>query len=224
MRYDRVMRFAVPLIAASAVLFPYSAAGAPQDAQASQDRSVADAARQARAARKNAAKTAKVISDDDIDTKSVKPGAEGLNVGAAPKSEAQPPSAAAVSAVEASDAKAAAAESGAPGKAGEDPEIAKAKAELAEAAKQLDLLQRGFALDSDSYYSKPDFSNDKDGKAKLDAEQQQISDKQQEVDRLKAHLEELKASRKKAAPAGAAETSESDKPAETPSAANPPQS
>jgi len=63
-----------------------------QDAATPQNQSVADAARQTREAKKNAAKTSKVISDDDIDTKKVKPGAEGLNVGSQPKSDSQPPS------------------------------------------------------------------------------------------------------------------------------------
>ena len=218
MRYDRMMRFAVPLIAACAVLFPYSAVASPQDSQATQDESVADAAREARA-KKKAAKASKVISDDDID-KTPKPGAEGLNVGSQPESSTVAPSAAAISAVEATDAAAAAAETGGSRKSSDDPELARAKAHLAEAAKQLDLLQRGFALDQDSYYSKTGYADDTAGKAKLDAEQQQISDKQQEVDRLKAHVAELVEAHKRSAPAG---STDADKPAEPP-ASTPPQS
>jgi len=222
----RIMRFVASLLAASSVLFSFSVMASTRDAQDPQSQSVADAARQARAQKKNASKASKVISDDDIDTKKVKPGAEGLNVGSQPKSDSQPPNAGAVSAVEAADQAAAATETGS-GKKGEDPEIARAKAEVAEAAKQLDLLQRGFALDQDSYYSKPDYVSDKAGKAKLDAEQQQIGDKQQEVDRLKAHLAELQEarSRKKVSPgegAGAG-PGEAEKPVEQP-APTPPQS
>lgn len=222
MRYDRILRFGVVLIAACAAFFSSSPATYSQEAQAPQDQSVADAARQARAAKKNAAsKPQKVISDDDIDVKSVKPGAEGLNVGSAPRSDAVPPAPAAVAAVETRDAAAAAAEDNPPVKAGESPEIARAKEEVAEIEKQLNLLQRGFALDQDSYYSKPDYAADKDGKAKLDAEQQQINDKQQELDRAKAHLAELKEAWKAKKHAGNA--SEAEKPAEAP-AATPPQS
>jgi hypothetical protein len=222
MRYDRILRVSVAPIAVCAALLSYAGAAYSQEAQAPQDQSVADAARQARAARKNAAaKRAKVISDDDIDVKSVKPGAEGLNVGSAPRSDAVPPSPAAVAAVEARDAAAATAQDNPPVKAGESPEIARAKEEVAEIEKQLNLLQRGFALDQDSYYSKPDYAADKGGKAKLDAEQQQINDKQQELDRAKAHLAELKEAWK--AKKQGENAGEMEKPVEPPPA-TPPQS
>jgi hypothetical protein len=225
MRCDRTMRYAVSPLALWSAALLYSGVASAQDAQPPQNQSVADAARQAREAKKNAAKPSKVISDDDIDTK-LKPGAEGLNVGSQPTSDAQPPSAAAVSAVEAKDAAADAAENNPPVKPGEDPEIARAKEQVVEASKELDLLKRGFALDQDSYYSKPDFADDKDGKAKLDAEQEQISDKQQEVDRLKAHVADLEQAlnRKKAASGEAtgASASEPEKPAEPPASTPPP--
>src|SRR5271168_457929 len=66
--------------------------------------SVADAAKQSLEKKKTAASAAKVITDDDLDAKNVKPGEEGL---AAPKPqlETQPPSAEAVAATEATDAK-----------------------------------------------------------------------------------------------------------------------
>jgi hypothetical protein len=215
MRYNRILRFGGWIAAGAAFL---SCAGAAYS-QPAQEQSVADAARQARAAKKNAAaKPAKVIGDDDIDGKRVKPGAEGLNVGSAPKSDAVPPAPAAVAAIEAADA--AAADTNPQGKTGESPQIAGAKQEVAELEKQLNLLQRGFALDQDSYYSKPDYAADRDGKAKLDAEQQQIRDKQQELERAKARLAELKeASRAKHA--GAGNAGEAEKPAEAPAGAPP---
>jgi len=225
MRYDRTLRFGVPLMAVYAVLFVYCGAAHAQDAQAPQDQSVADAARQARAAKKNAAaKPAKVISDDDIDNKNIKPGAEGLNVGSPPTSDAVPPAPSAVAAVEAADAAAAAAEKNPPVTAGESRAIARAKERVLEVQKELDLLQRGFALDSDSYYSKPGFQDDKDGKAKLEAEQQQIGDKQQELDRVKADLAELQEAWNAKHAAGESNSSpEAEKPAEAPAPA-PPQS
>jgi hypothetical protein len=129
--------------------------------------------------------------------------------------------------VEATDAATAAAETNPPVKPGEDPEIAKAKEQVAEAAKRLDLLQRELALDQDSYYSKPDFASDKDGKAKLDAEQQQINDQRAEVDRLKAHLADLERIRREkkgsASQKSEAAPPETEKPAEPPPSA-PPQS
>jgi type I restriction-modification system DNA methylase subunit len=222
MRYNRSLRFGGAWIAAGAALFSCAGAAYSQQAQAEQDQSVVDAARQARAAKKNAAaKPAKVISDDDIDVKSVKPGAEGLNVGSAPRSGAVPPAPAAVAAIEAADASAA--ETHPQGKAGESPEIAEAKQEVAELEKQLNLLQRGFALDQDSYYSKPDYAADRDGKAKLDAEQQQIRDKQQELDRAKARLAKLNEASRANKHTGAGNAGEPEKPAEVP-AGTPPQS
>ena len=219
MRSGRTICFATPLLAVWAAVLLASGAASAQDAPPPQSQSVADAARQAREAKKNAAKPSKVISDDDIDNKHVKPGSEGLNVGAPPKSDSEPPNAAAVSAVEAADAAAAAAEKNPPVKPGDDPQIARAKEQVAEAAKELDLLQRGLALDRDSYYSKPDFASDKDGKAKLDAEQQQVSDKQQEVDRLKEHLGELEEARKRkrtaSGEAGDSGSTGAEKPAES---------
>jgi hypothetical protein len=226
MRCDGKTRCVMTLATVFSAAFLYSGVVLAQDAPPPQSQSVADAARQAREAKKNAAKPTKVISDDDIDTRNVKPGAEGLNVGSRPKSDSQPPNAAAVSAVEATDAASAAAETNPSAKAGDDPEIAKVKEQVAEATRQLDLLQRGLALDQDSYYSKPDFASDKGGKTKLEAEQQLISDKQQEVDQLKAHLAELQEARnrKKTASGTAAGTSSSDaeKPAELPASAPPP--
>jgi hypothetical protein len=224
MRCDRTLRFGMRLMAVSAALLCCAWAAFAQDTQAPQDQSVADAARQARAAKKNAsAKSKKVISDDDLDTKSMKPGAEGLNVGSPPKSDSVPPPPSAVAAVEASDAAKAAAENNPPVKPGESPVIARAKEEVAEIKRELDLLQRGFALDQDSYYSKPDYTSDKDGKVKLDAEQQQINDKQQELDRAKAHLAELQEAWNAKKHPGAESSPETEKPAEAPPA-TPPQS
>jgi hypothetical protein len=219
------MRWVVPVLAVCAARLVPGASPA-QEVPAQQSPSVADAARQAREAKKNAAKPSKVISDDDIDNKHVKPGAEGLNVGSPPQSDAQPPDPGAVSAVEAADAATAAAEKNPPVKPGDDLEIARAKEQVAEAAKDLDLLKRGLALDQDSYYSKPDFANDKDGKAKLDAEQQQVSDAQHVVDRRKAQvaeLEEARRAKKGSSGATGSDASDSEKPADasTPTSASP---
>src|SRR5271168_4282681 len=121
MLWGKSLRFAVPLIAACSLLCVCAAAAQSQDSQTQQTQSVADAARRAREEKK-AAKHAKVITDDDLD-KIPKPGAEGLDVGATPKLETQPPNPADVAAVEAADQAAAS-----PAKTpGEDPEIVKLK-------------------------------------------------------------------------------------------------
>jgi hypothetical protein len=68
------------------------------------------------------------------------------------------------------------------------------KQQLKDALGDLDLLQRENRLDQDEYYSKPNFASDTAGKQKLDDEQQQISNKRQEVERLKAKLADLQRS------------------------------
>jgi hypothetical protein len=54
-------------------------------------------------------------------------------------------------------------------------------------------MERKAVLDSDSYYSKTDYASDKGGKANLDAAAQQIGDKKQAADELKARVAELQA-------------------------------
>jgi hypothetical protein len=182
---------AVALAGACAALFAFSLPARAQDSQSQPAQSVADAARQSRAAKK--AKTAKVISDEDIDPSSNRPGNQGLNVGSAPTSDTQGPNAAQVKADLKADDAQLAAETTATVKPGEDPAIARAREELAAAAAKLDLLKRANALDQDTYFSKPNYTTDHDGKSKLDAEKAEIDDQQAVVDDLKAKLEQLKA-------------------------------
>jgi hypothetical protein len=174
-----------------------------QDAQsqpsASSDASVADAARRKRDEKKNAAKSAKVITDDDLDRHEFKPVKGGFNVGVAPQLETGPPSAEAVAADEAADL--ASDDEAQKEAAAQDADIAKVKSQLAQGEKDLDVLRRQFALDQDSYLSNADYAHDTAGKSNLDNEKQQINDKQAENERLKtrlAALEELKKHRKPA--------------------------
>lgn len=165
----------------------------------SEDSSVANAARRNRDKKKtapNPPKSTKVITDDDLDRKNFKPGQDGLNVGASPMMETEPPSAQAVAAAEAADE---APEQQAKEAAEQDKQSAKLKLEVTEAENGLDVAQRQFALDQDSFLTNPDHVHDVAGKAKLDDEKQDISNRQQEIERLKvrlAALEELKSKRK----------------------------
>ena len=70
-------------------------------------------------------------------------------------------------------------------------EIAKAKEKLAQAVSELDLMKRQFALDSESYYSQPDYTHYLAGRARLDEQQKLIDEKQASVQELKEHLEKL---------------------------------
>jgi len=68
---------------------------------------------------------------------------------------------------------------------------AKTKELLAQAQTQLDILKRELALDSDSFFSNPDYAHDANGKARLGDLKQLIGDKQTSVEELKRQLTEL---------------------------------
>jgi acyl-CoA synthetase (AMP-forming)/AMP-acid ligase II len=175
------IRFRTVLAAILAAAFVPVAFSQSQDSQ-----SVAEAARRAREKKKDAAKPTKVITDENLD---VKKGdvqsavAEEPKIAGAPDTKAQTPSGSAANAST---------------QASRDEKLKKeveaVKQQLKEALSDLDLLQRENRLDQDEYYSKPNFASDTAGKQKLDDEQQQISNKRQEVERLKAKLAELQRS------------------------------
>ena len=66
-----------------------------------------------------------------------------------------------------------------------------AKKELKSGKKDLDLAQRLQKLDSDQHYSTPDYNSDQAGKAKLDADQKQVTAKQAEVDAKQKKVDDL---------------------------------
>jgi hypothetical protein len=70
-------------------------------------------------------------------------------------------------------------------------QIAGAKENIASMKTDLDLMQRTLVLDSQMYYSKPDYSNDRAGARKLTDEQAKIADKQQAIDEAEKKLAEL---------------------------------
>lgn len=166
------MRLTFSVVLAAAML--------PAAVFAQSQESVAEAARRAREQKKPAAKPSKVITDDDVKH------AASASAEPAPASGAQaPPSAGAGN-------------QPATASATPDPKDEKASKELAELKEQvkqvqsdLDLLQRQLSLEQDTYQSNPDYAHDTAGKAKVDGIKLQAGDKQQVLDRLKAHLAEL---------------------------------
>jgi uncharacterized coiled-coil protein SlyX len=170
--------------ALTATFFSFPAPARSQD----QTSSVAEAARRAHEQKKKREKPARLIDDDNL--KSADPTgppdlqtAKAWDPGAATSAAANPATsttpAAEATAEEKKDAAARSAEA----------ESMKAQVEALE--KELDLLKRELPLERDNYYSKPDYQGDTAGKAKLDALQQQLTDKQQDVDALKARLAAL---------------------------------
>ena len=181
------LRLAVSIVLTSALL-PAAAFAQPQD-------SVAEAARRSRSKKKSSEKPAKVITDETLEVKKgdvQSATAEQLRMPGTPETPAQPAPANAPSSAAQNEKK-----------ASEDEKLAKEVAALKEQIKQaqsdLDLAKREQALQQDTYFSNPDYVHDTAGKAKLDAIKQQVTDKQQIVDRLKGRLAELQPS--SAAPA-----------------------
>ena len=71
--------------------------------------------------------------------------------------------------------------------------LKQAKTDLAQSEGELNVLQRKEALDSDSYYSKTDYRDDTAGKATLDQDGQDISDKKAQVETIKSKIADLTA-------------------------------
>jgi hypothetical protein len=168
-------RLGVAIICAGG-LFALTAMAQSQEAQSSQ--SVAEAAARAKEAKKKASGKSKVLTEDDLAGKAAKSGEPGpANAQAEAGTSPATPTGGADSAKEKSGAK-----------KENDPEVIRLKAQLAEAEQDLDLVKREAALAQDSFYSNPDYAHDAAGKAKIDALQQQVNDKQRTVQELKDRL------------------------------------
>jgi hypothetical protein len=190
-------------VCVSAVLLAACLVGIPSArAQSQQEQSVAEAARKAREQKKAAAKPGAVITNDTLQPATP---ASVQNATAATESlPGTPPAtspgadAAANTTTEAQPAK----ESAAEDLEAKNAKIEALKQQIAEKAKEADLQQRSLALENESYYSRPDFSKDPAGKAKLDAMQSDLAQKKDELAALKAKLKDLApdADQKPAAP------------------------
>jgi enamine deaminase RidA (YjgF/YER057c/UK114 family) len=179
MSRSAALRLALAVVLA-ATLLSTTALAQSQDTQ-----SVADAARRARDQKKPPAKPAKVITDEDI-----KPAAQASPATPAGATAAQastaPSSATAATAPAANT-------SGAPDAKDqkESKEVTELKAQVKQALDDLNLVLREQSLENEKFYSNTDYVHDTAGKAKLDELIQQVGDKQQILDRLKARLTEL---------------------------------
>ena len=171
--------FVAMVFAAGIVALPTMAQS--QEGQSSQ--SVAEAAARAKEAKKKASGKSKVITEDDLPARAAKSGepAPAANAQAETGSSPATPAGGADTAKEKTRADAL-------GKKGEDPEVTRLKARLAEAEQDLDLTKRETALAQDSYYANPDYARDSAGKAKIDGLQQQVNDKQRAVQELRDRL------------------------------------
>jgi hypothetical protein len=155
-------------------------AGAPTD-------SLAAAAKQAREAKKDQAKPARVWDDDSVP----KSNAAISVVGKTP--DDSDGAAAATAAANGAAGAGGGAAAGAGSRAALERSVANAKDKLATIKVDLDLLQRTYTLDSQMYYIKPDYASDADGAAKLKDEQDQIAAKQQEMDEEQKKIDDMNA-------------------------------
>lgn len=129
-----------------------------------------------------------VISGGNVDMANFKPGNSGVAFGSPPLSQTQPQSAERITEVEL-DAKIASLER-ATKIACDSPKDAGTQRQLDDAEQRLKWLQRQFALEQNTYYSKPNYAQDTAGKANLDAQQEQIDALQSDIDRLKQELQQ----------------------------------
>jgi hypothetical protein len=204
-----VLSIVVPLTAC--LVLPSVAEAHPQNGQTQQGQSIADAARQSREQKKNAAKQTRVISNEDLDLEYYKRGQEGFNFGPPARITTEEPGVSTVAATEVAgpastpaDKEARPKDKSAEEAAAEDAEITKLKEKIKETEEKLKWQQREFALDQDTVYSNPNYTDLQTGKARLDSEQQAINDRQQEIEGLKASLADLEERRKQAAPPASA--------------------
>jgi hypothetical protein len=173
-------------------------AGQQQSSQQAPADPVAEAARRAREQKKDEAKAPHVWNNDDI------PKTNGVSVvgetpaagadasaGDAPNG-ANPP--AAPGAAANGDAAAAPAQGAVPEKTGAiAAELSAANEHLKSLKTDLDIAQRKYALDQQTYLSNPDHASDNAGATALKDEEDQIAAKQQEVADAQKKLDEIQA-------------------------------
>jgi hypothetical protein len=163
---------------------PDQSASAGQSATAGQQQeSLGDAARRAQEQKKNQPKAAKVWDNDTIPAV---PGNVNV-VGQSGESAGAPPSAAPEAGQKPSGP--ATPEQ----KAALESDLNAAKANLESLKTDLDIAQRKYTLDEQSYLSNPNHSEDKAGAAALQDEKDQIAAKQQEIADAQKKIDDLQA-------------------------------
>jgi hypothetical protein len=172
----------------------------PQSSAQSGSDPLAAAAKRAQDSKKDQSKPARVWDNDNIP----KAGQEISVVGSndAATSDGTNPATTDAAAGAAADGSAASANVTAPAPADNaqaqadhdakvQAQLSNAKENLASLKTDLDLMQRTLVLDSQMYYGKPDYSNDRSGARKLADEQANIAAKQQAIDDAEKKIAEL---------------------------------
>ncbi|HKQ87288.1 MAG TPA: hypothetical protein VJS43_11045 [Candidatus Acidoferrales bacterium] len=171
-------------------------------AQSSSTDPLAAAARRARQERKDQPKAAKVYTNDNLPTNATisfvgsepsasAPAAKDANAPAADATKATVPAAAESAQASGQGLGDAAKMTPEQKKAADQAALATAKQQLESAKTDLDLQQRKFALDQQSYMGNPNHDSDKSGAAALQTEQDNITAKQDEVDAAQRVVNDL---------------------------------
>jgi hypothetical protein len=179
----RIANWGLAILLASLV----GTADGQQQTQEQAENSIAAAARRARENKKEHAKPTKVWDNDNIPTSAASLSVVG-NAPPADNSANQPanvpPGSAAPGAANSASADASK-------KSAVEADLAAAKERLQTLQNDLDIAQRKSTLDSQMYYSKPDYAADKVGAATLEDEQSQLEAKRQEVADAKKRVADL---------------------------------
>jgi hypothetical protein len=159
--------------------------------KAQQD-SLAAAARLAREQQKTQPRATKVWDNDNLPAAPTAVSVVG-SAPAAPAESADQSASAATTEPQQGKTSAASAVSGADRKADLQKQLDAARAHLKSAQTDLDIANRTYQLDQQTYYSNPDYSSDRAGAAKLKNEQSDIDAKKQAVDAAQKQVDDLTA-------------------------------
>jgi hypothetical protein len=136
--------------------------------------------------RRDIANNSPDVSNTNVDMSNFKPGGSGVDFGSPPLFQTQPQSPDRVKEVMLEQRIASLKKRAVI--ACDSQENGEIQSRIDEAQKQLTLAQRELDLDSSTYYSNPNYSQDTAGKAKIDGEQEQVQSLQSEIDSLKQEL------------------------------------
>jgi hypothetical protein len=197
----RFVKFAGALGVGAVLLLPVGVvcaqSSAPQPAAQSSSDPLAAAAKRAQDDKKDQPKPAHVWDNDTIPKAGHEISVVGQSSSTTPDGtspDATPGTAAASAAAPVpAPAPAASAQDQATRDAKIQSQLTNAKENLASLKTDLDLMQRTLVLDSQMYYSKPDYSTDRDGARKLTDEQAKIADKQQAIEDAEKKIADLEA-------------------------------
>jgi hypothetical protein len=176
-----------------------AAAAMPTRAQQDQGApSVAEAARRARDKKAQASAHAKQVWDNESipttphtisvigqGTESATPSGEAQAAPDKPADAGAAPAAAPEAKPAASDA------DKAQERAAAEAALARAREQLEGIKKDYDLMERAYVLDQQTYYGKPGYASDKEGKDHLDAEERDLAAKREEVKQAEQKVQQL---------------------------------